>query len=67
MYGLLEYERDLNELRAQGARVFSIGKTELGRDIYAVQKGSVEGGQVLVQASICLLYTSDAADDAIWV
>jgi len=43
MYGLLEYERDLNELRAQGARVFSIGKTELGRDIYAVQKGSVEG------------------------
>ena len=52
MYGLLEYERDLNELRAQGARVFSIGKTELGRDIYAVQKGSVEGGQVLVQASM---------------
>lgn len=52
MYGLNELMRDLDELRAQGARVFEIGRTALNRPIYCVMKGSMEGAQVLVQASM---------------
>lgn len=52
MYDLTNLQEDLNILYAQGAEVFDIGYTLLGRPIPCVFKGSKEGGQVLVHASI---------------
>lgn len=52
MYDLVSLEKDLDVLRSQGARVFTIGYTQLGRPIYCVFKGDLNGGQVLVQASM---------------
>ncbi len=43
---------DLEILRSQGARVFDIGYTLLGRPIPCVFKGSTLGGQTLLHASI---------------
>ena len=42
----------LEVLRGQGARVFVVGYSVLGRPIYGVFKGSFSGGQVLVQAAM---------------
>lgn len=52
MYDLTNLQEDLNILYAQGAEVFDIGYTLLGRPIPCVFKGSKEGGQVLLHASI---------------
>lgn len=52
MYDLTNLQEDLNILYAQGAEVFDIGYTLLGRPIPCVFKGSKEGGQVLVHATI---------------
>lgn len=43
---------DLESLKEQGAQVFTIGYTQLGRAIPCVFKGSMEGAQVLVQATM---------------
>ena len=42
----------LEELRGQGAQVFIVGYSVLGRPIYGVFKGGYSGGQVLIQAAI---------------
>ncbi len=52
MYGLKELQRDLEILQSQGAEVFDIGYTLLGRPIPCVFKGSKTGGQTLLHASI---------------
>lgn len=51
-YDVAALNADLEVLRAQGARVFDIGYTQLGRPIPCVFKGNTEGAQVLVQASM---------------
>lgn len=52
MYTLNELQQDLDILRAQGAQIFDIGYTLLGRPIPCVFKGSNSGGQTLIQAAI---------------
>lgn len=52
MYDLTNLQEDLNELYNQGAEVFDIGYTLLGRPIPCVFKGNKQGGQVLVQAAM---------------
>ena len=47
-----DYLQKLDDLRAQGARVFTVGYSVLGRPIYGVFKGSFTGGQVLIQAAM---------------
>ncbi len=42
----------LDRLRTQGAEVFVVGYSVLGRPIYGVFKGDFAGGQVLVQAAM---------------
>lgn len=52
MYDLTAFQEDLRELYANGAQVFDIGYTYLGRPIPCVFKGSEEGKQILIHASI---------------
>lgn len=52
MYLLEDLQRDLTVLQGQGARVFDIGYTLLGRAIPCVFKGNMSGGQTFVQACI---------------
>lgn len=52
MYGLNELQSDLEILEAQGAEIFDIGYTLLGRPIPCIFKGSKNGGQTLLHASI---------------
>lgn len=52
MYGLNELQKDLEILSAQGAEIFDIGYTLLGRPIPCIFKGSKNGGQTLLHASI---------------
>ncbi|MBD5100892.1 MAG: hypothetical protein HDT29_06525 [Clostridiales bacterium] len=52
MYGLNELQSDLEILQAQGAEIFDIGNTLLGRPIPCIFKGSKIGGQTLLHASI---------------
>lgn len=51
-YDIAALEADLQVLRQSGAKVFSIGKTLLGRDIWCVFKGNVEGAQMLFQGAM---------------
>lgn len=50
MYLWDNLQSDINELKSQGARVFDIGYTVLGRPIQCVVKGNINGGQTLIQA-----------------
>ncbi|MDE5990307.1 MAG: hypothetical protein K2H36_01850, partial [Clostridia bacterium] len=52
MYGLNELQTDLDILQSQGAEIFDIGYTLLGRPIPCIFKGSKTGGQTLLHASI---------------
>lgn len=52
MYDEVALENDLKILESQGARVFTIGYTLLGRPIKCVQKGALSGACVFVQASM---------------
>lgn len=52
MYGLNELQTDLDVLASQGAEIFDIGYTLLGRPIPCIFKGSKTGGQTLLHASI---------------
>ena len=52
MYGLNELQSDLEVLASQGAEIFDIGYTLLGRPIPCIFKGSKTGGQTLLHASI---------------
>ena len=52
MYGLNELQNDLDILQSQGAEIFDIGYTLLGRPIPCIFKGSKTGGQTLLHASI---------------
>ena len=52
IYSLDSYYRELDEIARSGARVESIGKSTLGREIYAVHKGQGDGAEVLVHATI---------------
>lgn len=50
-YDIIALNRDLERLKAQGARVFTIGYTQLGRPIPCVVKGGSGGGQTLLVAT----------------
>lgn len=52
MYDDVALENDLKVLEGQGAKVFTIGYTLLGRPIKCVQKGALSGPCVFVQASM---------------
>lgn len=52
MYTLDNLQNDLDILASQGAQVFDIGYTLLGRPIPCIFKGSKTGGQTLLHASI---------------
>lgn len=52
MYTLNDLQNDLEILSSQGAEIFDIGYTLLGRPIPCVFKGSKSGGQTLLHASI---------------
>lgn len=52
MYDDVALDKDLAVLEAQGAKVFTIGYTLLGRPIKCVVKGNLNGPCVLVQASM---------------
>lgn len=52
MYLLEDLRKDLVELSSQGAMVFDIGYTVLGRAIPCVFKGDLSGGQTFIQAGI---------------
>lgn len=52
MYNLTNLNEDLRQLKAQGAKVFDIGYTLLGRPIPCVFKGNAVGGQTLVHGCI---------------
>lgn len=52
MYGINELEKDLATLQAQGATVFTIGYSALGRPIQCVFKGNPSGHQLFVQGAI---------------
>ena len=49
MYDDVALDKDLAVLEAQGAKVFTIGYTLLGRPIKCVVKGNLNGPCVLVQ------------------
>ena len=51
-YSWSDYMQKLDRLRTQGAEVFVVGYSVLGRPIYGVFKGDFAGGQVLVQAAM---------------
>ncbi len=52
MYDDVALDKDLAVLGEQGAKVFTIGYTVLGRPIKCVVKGNLNGPCVLVQASM---------------
>lgn len=52
MYTMTAFQKDLIDLSNQGAQVFDIGYTLLGRPIPCVFKGTKQGAQVLIHASI---------------
>lgn len=52
MYLYADLQRDIAILQQEGAKVFTIGYTQLGKPIQCVMKGSTEGGQLLVQAAM---------------
>ena len=51
MYDDVALDKDLAVLESQGAKVFTIGYTVLGRPIKCVVKGNLSGPCVFVQAS----------------
>lgn len=52
MYTVLDLDRDLAVLEKQGAKVFTVGYSELGRPIKGVFKGAPDGPQLLMQGAI---------------
>ena len=52
MYDDVALDKDLAVLESQGAKVFTIGYTVLGRPIKCVVKGNLSGPCVFVQASM---------------
>ena len=52
MYTVYDLDRDLETLKGQGAKVFTVGYSELGRPIKGVFKGATYGPQLLVQGCI---------------
>ena len=52
MYNIDDLDRDLAALEADGARVFTIGYSVLGRPIKCVFKGDPSSGQVFMQAAM---------------
>lgn len=52
MYTVYDLDRDLETLKGQGAKVFTVGYSELGRQIKGVFKGATYGPQLLVQGCI---------------
>lgn len=52
MYDLTSFQEDLRQLYQDGAQVFDIGYTYLGRPIPCVFKGNPDGAQILIHASI---------------
>ena len=52
MYTVLDLDRDLAVLEKQGAKVFTVGYSELGRPIKGVFKGEPDGPQLLMQGAI---------------
>lgn len=52
MYTVTDLDRDLSVLEAQGAKIFTVGYSELGRPIKGIFKGRTDGPQLLVQGAI---------------
>lgn len=52
MYTVFDLNRDLSVLEKQGAKIFTVGYSELGRPIKGVFKGSADGPQILMQGAI---------------
>lgn len=52
MYTVSDLDKDLAVLEGQGAKVFTVGYSELGRPIKGVFKGNTDGPQLFVQGAI---------------
>lgn len=52
MYTVSDLNKDLQVLASQGAKVFTVGYSELGRPIKCIFKGATDGPQILVQGAI---------------
>lgn len=52
MYTVQDLDRDLSVLEAQGAKIFTVGYSELGRPIKGIFKGSTDGPQLFIQGAI---------------
>ena len=52
MYTVSDLDKDLSTLESQGAKVFTVGYSRLGRLIKGVFKGATDGPQLLVQGAI---------------
>lgn len=52
MYTVCDLNRDLDVLERQGAKIFTVGYSQLGRPIKGIFKGSADGPQLLIQGAI---------------
>lgn len=52
MYTVSDLDKDLSVLADRGAKIFTVGYSELGRPIKGIFKGSPDGPQLLVQGAM---------------
>lgn len=52
MYTVSDLDKDLKVLQRQGAEIFTVGYSELGRPIKCIFKGATDGPQILIQGAI---------------
>lgn len=52
MYTVSDLDKDLKVLQRQGAEIFTVGYSELGRPIKGIFKGATDGPQILIQGAI---------------